>query len=789
MFNLHFRRLKLFIPALAVYAALFWIALALVLCGVSYGAMSAVIFLYILIIAIAYYRQHNLKVALFQITISMGIACAGLSLGGFARNAISNTQSTLSENTRDDIQVQISNFPVRKDKNYRCEALVLNGDYIHTKVYLNSKEQYENGQRLSVEGMFKPYTSEDKAFLVSKGIVGQVKVFEARPIEAPSTIQTVLNSIHRYMIERIDPSASKSRALMAACVMGVKTEAKATKLTQAFSNAGLAHILAVSGAHLVVLMYLIDQVLLKFKLIPYLRVIILALSSGIFVLLCSAPISAVRAWVMYVIVAIARLYGRRLSSLTALSFFVVLELISSPLSSVDIGFCFSVLAVASLTMFAKPFSSWLDLKLAGLVDMLPNKTLRPKRILYRLRGMTSVITASLVVMTTTAPLSIGVFGVIHPLGVLSNIVVAPIFVPYLQLCFITMLLAPIPYVFDWALAITDIFGSIFVWIVEFLSKLDFMSVPFDFTHGLILLISVCVVYLAIRKPGVVRVCCLSVLVCLIGMGSYQRVSWSYWAPARIVAMDVGQGDSILIQEGSTSVLVDAGPPNKLVDALRRNHVYDLDAIFITHLDLDHYAGVIELPGNVSCHRVYVAQGAKKHLPNELREAVYELTGQEVIEIVPNSSFKIGKYAFQTLWPQELVTGEENEHSLCMLMSYDQNRPFRMLLTGDLEKDQINQILSKVKFKVDILKVGHHGSKKSTDDTMLTVLKPKDAIISCGQNNDYGHPSQEVLEVLDKYKVNSYITAWSGDISVYPNASGYQIVPQKDVKIQTQKRAA
>ncbi len=316
-----------------------------------------------------------------------------------------------------------------------------------------------------------------------------------------------------------------------------------------------------------------------------------------------------------------------------------------------------------------------------------------------------------------------------------------------------------------------------------------MSIPFTFTNAFVVCLFVTFCILIYKKPGVIRYSCLAVILCYLGYISYVRIYWTYWAPARIVMMDVDQGDGILLQEGSTTILIDAGPPNQLVDALNRNHVYEIDAAFITHLDLDHYAGILELPGHVACRRVYVVKGAKEHLPDSLRDAVYELTGEDVVEVAPFSSFKMGNFSFRCIWPQEVVSGDDNEHSFIMYMTYEQQKPFKIFFTGDCEAPQINQALEHHPQKVDILKVGHHGSKKSTDASLLGILKPKHAIISCGLNNDYGHPSQDCLDALQKAKVKTYATCWMGDISIYPHNTGYTIEVQKDMDIQTRRRAA
>ena len=91
--------------------------------------------------------------------------------------------------------------------------------------------------------------------------------------------------------------------------------------------------------------------------------------------------------------------------------------------------------------------------------------------------------------------------------------------------------------------------------------------------------------------------------CLVVAGLF--VKWNYFAPPRIVVLDVGQGDAILVQHKASRVLIDAGPKNSLSDALLRNHVKSLDSVFVSHMHADHYQGLSGLPGYVKVDSVYV----------------------------------------------------------------------------------------------------------------------------------------------------------------------------------------
>ena len=102
--------------------------------------------------------------------------------------------------------------------------------------------------------------------------------------------------------------------------------------------------------------------------------------------------------------------------------------------------------------------------------------------------------------------------------------------------------------------------------------------------------------------------------------------WTVFAPARVCVLDVGQGDAILVQDGWHAILIDTGPDDSIARALVRKHVLRLDAVVLTHLHDDHYGGVDDLVGVVSCREALVAEGVAENVPPDLAEALRNLTG-------------------------------------------------------------------------------------------------------------------------------------------------------------------
>ena len=206
-------------------------------------------------------------------------------------------------------------------------------------------------------------------------------------------------------------------------------------------------------------------------------------------------------------------------------------------------------------------------------------------------------------------------------------------------------------------------------------------------------------------------------------------------------INVGQGDCTLIRNRNKTVLIDTGgltymdvANDSLVPFLKKKRIYKIDAIFITHYDYDHYGS---LPSLMKSYKV---------------SALYDY----------NSVFpvKVGNLTFNN-YNYYANTNEENDKSLVVSFT---NCKKDFVIMGDapsyIEKEIIKHEKS---IKCDILKVGHHGSNTSTSEEWVKYLSPKEAIISCGKNNKFGHPNKEVLAVLNKYKIKIHRTDLEGTI--------------------------
>ncbi|MCA1636488.1 MAG: MBL fold metallo-hydrolase [Acidobacteria bacterium] len=246
---------------------------------------------------------------------------------------------------------------------------------------------------------------------------------------------------------------------------------------------------------------------------------------------------------------------------------------------------------------------------------------------------------------------------------------------------------------------------------------------------------------------------------------------------KVVAIDVGQGDSILIvTPGGKTALVDAGEPGdgkRIVEALKRHGVDHLDLFVATHAHADHIGAADEVIRAVPVGRVLYSG-----VPNPTRnyEDFLKAIDEKRIELIraaPGQTFELGGNArLLVLAPiepfftrEELRSGgnEPNANSVVMRLDYGE---FSMLLTGDAEAQTEERMMRNgANVSADILKVGHHGSKYATSEDFLKRGAFKTAIVSAGADNRYGHPSQEALDRLKAAQVRVYRTDFQGELVI------------------------
>ena len=238
---------------------------------------------------------------------------------------------------------------------------------------------------------------------------------------------------------------------------------------------------------------------------------------------------------------------------------------------------------------------------------------------------------------------------------------------------------------------------------------------------------------------------------------------------RIEILDVGQGDAILLEpSGAPAVLVDGGPPgDDLASKLEDAGVDGLGAAVITHDQSDHAAGVEELLGRFPVGRLVYGRLHRRTL------AEATAAGVKPERVAAGSELDSGNLRLQVLWPPRdllvaAVPGEDpNQLALVMEARW---RDFTMLLTADAEAESVSLDPG----PVDVLKVAHHGSDDAGLGPLLDRIQPQLAVISVGQDNPYGHPTQGTLSTLAEHGVPTLRTDEDGTVVIDVSKGSFRV---------------
>lgn len=283
-----------------------------------------------------------------------------------------------------------------------------------------------------------------------------------------------------------------------------------------------------------------------------------------------------------------------------------------------------------------------------------------------------------------------------------------------------------------------------------------------------------------------------ILLLLILTGVFIAVWQQPDSNLHIIACNVGQGDAILINYGSTQILTDGGPDNKVLDCLGRHLPFwdrEIELIISTHPDADHITGLVSvfkyykvdkllinpISSGTSIFQALVSRvgGSSTLVINPTRGMKLGL-GLIYLDIVSPTDQMFGKLNMvdeNSNLSKYLVTSEANYYSIAYLISFNN---FKGLLTGDIPPEVSDQLsVSSVISNVEYIKIPHHGSINGITENLLKEALPKIAVISVG-NNQWGLPKPEILDLLTKYNVKILRTDEGKDVEIVTDGKRYWV---------------
>lgn len=525
----------------------------------------------------------------------------------------------------------------------------------------------------------------------------------------------------------------------------------------ALSESGLYHILAVSGMHCG---FLLSFVILlagrhRRRLVAVIAIPVLLF----YALLTGGSPSVVRACVMLSMLVAAPLFGRESDSPTSLLAALLLILLQNPFAIASISLQLSFAAVAGLL--------WLTPKLYRL---LCGEIRRSRGWHYVAAGFSATMGA----LVFSTPISAWYFGTLPLVSPISNLLC----LWAAGIVFVLSLLAVLCSFVFWPLgialgALPRLLTAYILGCTRFLTGLPFHGVYFAnpnlkywlaFTY--LLFGAAYLLKTENRRKYVLSAVLAALALCVtVYLGEKQ-----YQNDLDILALDVGQGQSVVLASDDTYMLADCGSGNSWYDAgetaahqLQTMGCRKLDYLLLTHYDTDHISGVVGLLARMKVGTLLVSGGQDDA---GLRDVVGETAHQHgaTVQVVREPTALVLGQAAVTVFPA-IGGSTDNETGLSLLASVGEQN---FLLTGDMDTAAERRLLETYELPdIELLMAGHHGSKYSTSNDLLQALRPETVCISVGSNS-YGHPADETMRRLAVCGCAIYRTDLQGNIHLSIN---------------------
>ncbi len=490
------------------------------------------------------------------------------------------------------------------------------------------------------------------------------------------------------------------------------------RAAQALQRAGIYHLMAISGAHIALFSIFVWWISGLFTYKRKLRLWLTAAGLLLFYLWVEPSPSVNRATLMAFLVILGKILERDISLLNIISLSFFISLLSNPLAFLSPGF--------QLTYFVS----------LGLILFIP--------FLKNLPFLLKTFSFSSVAFFFSLPISLYHFHKANLLSPLLNLIGAGL-VPFIILLATFGLLGP-SFMLCPSRLLIDILLS--------MERVSFALVTVPSLPLALVLSAGIILVLSRKKPLLLA----SVLLLLLYPSRKTR-------SFEVLFLDVGQGDSVLVKCPPSAFLYDGGGGRHrgyvgefiTSKVLWAEGLKSLDAVFASHFHPDHAEGLVAVARNFKVNKLFYSKRAQSPLFYRLTSLV-----KKSLPIKRGDILKIGSCTVKVLWPPPLPPGPaKNSDSLVLLV---ESAGQSLLLTGDIGEKEESEILSDLK-TVKVLKVAHHGSRKSSSPDFLKRLRPVYSVISCGENNPYGFPHPEALKRLRLFSRRVFSTSLCGAVRI------------------------
>ncbi len=606
-----------------------------------------------------------------------------------------------------------------------------------------------------------------------------------------------IDEAHRFVVRAIDVVFPDSHAQLLAGLL-VGDNAFSDTWHTRFLRTGTSHIVAASGSNVALVVSLVLSLLFGMGIHRRYATFLALGGIGTFVLLAGGESAVLRAGIMASLLVFARFIGRASSVRNVLLFTVCLMLFHEPrILRDDVGFQLSVLSTLGLLFWAKPFAkkmvfipeAWgiregFATTLAATIATLPVTAFGMGQVSFA-GPIANLLVLPLLPLAMASGAVATVVGMILPIA--GRILALPAWWILDTVLMILRELSALPFVYiktnGWML-----FGGLIVSAVLWTgARAVFrhaghppsprlrLGRPTGIHRMMNLISSKKDTSTTVHTKSSLLVPFLFSLLFLLSFSQHVfRDGW-FSSAVRVWVFDIGQGDGIFIDTPDKDVIIDGGPSfifREKVGSVLPWFDRNIEHVFATHPHADHIAGLIPILEQYSANVV----GRSDQGCSSLECIAFARATPTTSVVHAGDMFELSPgVTLRTVWPEGSYNGKKisdpNDGSLVFLLETTYGS---MLFTGDagIEEEQI--FLASLPSHVDVLKVGHHGSRTATSEELLEALRPGYGIISLGEGNSFKHPHGEVIERLQKHGVEIYRTDLLGDICVIFGKEGVHV---------------
>ena len=507
-------------------------------------------------------------------------------------------------------------------------------------------------------------------------------------------------------------------------LIGEKSYVK-KEISKSYQNNGLSHLFAVSGMHVSLIVGIISKLLTKLN--DNKKTLVISLFLLLYLQIVGLQASVIRGVIFYIIIQINKVFNLNIKLINLFILTLSITLLINPKFIYDLGFQYS-------------FSiSFVLIYLSNILN-----------------GKYSLLKVSLISFLVSIPISLYNFHELNFLSIILNLFFVPLIVK------IIFPVTVITSVFTFLIPIYNVLTNIMEKLSLITSKIvllkfTFMHLPIYFYIIYIIIIILIIINLKRKKYYPIYLLIL-ILFIHYNIPSFTNISY-------IKMIDVGQGDSILIHHNKESILIDTGGKvssnstiveNTIIPTLKSLGIKKLKYLILSHGDYDHMGESINLVENFKVKTVIFNVGNYNYLEQKLINVLNKKKIPYYKNVEELSLNKNSLYFLKTK-----LYDNENDNSSVIYTNINNKK---ILLMGDAGVDVEDELIKEYNLtNIDILKVGHHGSKTSSSTDFINYINPKISLISVGEDNKFNHPNQEVLEVLKNTKI--YRTDKEGTITI------------------------